>query len=213
VWEAELGDGPLGIAWAQASLSLDENPSTAALAVLAFARARTVPRADALLQRLSAAETNVDAVVVTGMRHKLRAAVNLARGRPDLAVEDLVGLGSYEVGGVANMVALRGDLAELGVFHLRGLAFLSLKQGKKAAAEFQKILDNQHISPLSPYVALAPLHLGRALGLAGDLQAARAAYEQFLDRWRDADAEVRLVSQATREYEKLSAGSRPATAK
>ena len=168
--------------------------------MLAFARAAAVPHAEELLRRILAADSNVDPLVVNGARRKLRAAVDLARGRPDLAVEGLAGLGSYEYGGAVNLVALRGDVAELGVFHLRGLACLALGDGVRAAAEFRRIIDNRNISPLSPYVALAPLNLARGLALAGDVPAALQVYEQFLDRWRDADAEVKLVAQARREY-------------
>ena len=206
LWEAEAGNATLGINSAQASLSLDENPTTDALAVLTFARALATPRADALLRRLSDTEARLDPVVVAGAQRKLRAAVNLARGRPDLAVDDLNGLGAYEYGGAVNLVALRGDVAELGVFHLRGQALLALGEGEKAAAEFQRILDNQPISPLSPYSALALLNLGRAQCLAGNLREARQAYEQFLERWRGADADLPLLVQARHEYGKLAAG-------
>lgn len=207
IWETELGDELLGTEWAKASLSLDDNPATEALAVLTFARARAIPRAEAMLQRMYGPGTTVDPDVVTGARRKLRAAVDLARGRPDLALDGLAGLGNYEYGSAVNLVALRGDVAELGVFHLRGRAFLSMGQGERAAAEFQRIIDNQTISPLSPYRALAPLNLGRAYGLAGNRTAARQAYERFLERWRGADPEVRLVAQAKREYERLIAGT------
>jgi eukaryotic-like serine/threonine-protein kinase len=207
-WEAELGNGPLATGWATASLSLDDNPTTEALAVLACARLAAVPRAEDLLRRFTAADSTVDPAILAGSQRKLHAAVELARGRPDAAIENLAGLASYEYGGAVNLVALRGDVAELGVFHLRGLAFLALGQGGKAAAEFQKIIDNRCISPLSPYAALAPLNLGRARALEGDLPAALQAYAQFCDCWRGADADVKLAVQARREYEKLLASTK-----
>jgi DNA-binding winged helix-turn-helix (wHTH) protein/tetratricopeptide (TPR) repeat protein len=205
VWESELSEGRLGADWALASLSLDDNSTTEALAVLVFARAGATGRAEELLKQIPAPDPTVDLAVVMGSKKKLRAAIDLARGRNDLALEDLNALGNYEYGGAVNLIALRGDIAELGVFHLRGLAFLALGQGEKAAAEFQRIIDNQSISPLSPYAALAPLNLARALTLAGKRPEALNAYEQFLRRWQGADAEVGLVAKASREYAALAA--------
>ncbi len=54
------------------------------------------------------------------------------------------------------------------------------RQGKEAAAEFQKILDHRGIVLNSPVGALAHLGLGRAYILSGDTEKARAAYQDFL---------------------------------
>lgn len=205
LWEAEVGNGPLGVEMAQASLSLHDDSATRALATLAFARAGAIRRAETLLARIDRDEAPVDPAIVAGARRKLRAAVELARGRPAQALARLGELGSYEYGGAVNLVALRGDVAELGVFHLRGLAHLGLEQGAAAAAEFQKILDHRGISPFSPYSALAPLNLGRAHALAGDPVAARKAYETFFKQWRDADPDVPLLIEAKREHPRLAA--------
>jgi hypothetical protein len=120
-------------------------------------------------------------------------------------LQQLANLRPYEDGGVINHVALRGDLAELGVFHLRGTARLARNQGVEAAAEFEKIIDRRGVSPLSPYCALAPLNLARAHALAGDVAAARKEYETFLEQWSGADPEVTLLAEARREYRRLSA--------
>jgi len=206
LWEAEVGNGPLAIEMAQASLSLHDDLATRALATLAFARAGAIRRAETLLARIDRDEAPVDPAIVAGARRKLRAAVELARARPAQALARLGELGSYEYGGAVNLVALRGDVAELGVFHLRGLAHLGLEQGA-AAEEFQKILDHRGISPFSPYSALAPLNLGRAHALAGDPVAARRAYETFFKQWRDADPDVPLLIEAKREHARLAAGT------
>jgi len=207
VWEAETGNGPLATELAGASLSVDDNPSTRALAVLTFSRSGSADRAESVLKRINSAGTDVDPAVAAGAGRKLRAALELARGRPDYAIRELEGLGSYEIGGVANLVALRGDLAELCVFHLRGQALLALGQGARAALEFQRIIANRTVSPLSPYCALASLNLGRAHGQAGNRVAARQAYDEFFSRWSEADPDVAVLIQARREYRNLLEGA------
>ena len=106
--------------------------------------------------------------------------VAIAAARPGEALQQLANLRPYQDGGAVNHIALRGDLAELGVFHLRGIALRALGRGTEAAAEFQKILARRGVSPLSPYCALAPLNLARAHALSGNVVAARGDYEAFL---------------------------------
>lgn len=51
--------------------------------------------------------------------------------------------------------------------YIRGEAFLEARDGAKAAAEYQKILDHRGIAPISPLYFLAHLGLGRAYALQG----------------------------------------------
>jgi len=50
---------------------------------------------------------------------------------------------------------------------------------------------------------LAHLGLARAAVLQGDLTKARKAYEDFFQFWKDADAELPVLIEAKKEYEKL----------
>jgi serine/threonine protein kinase/tetratricopeptide (TPR) repeat protein len=88
--------------------------------------------------------------------------------------------------------------------YVRGLAYLQLHDGAKAVAEFQRILDNPGINPLSVFVPLAQLNLARAYVLQGDNAKARTAYQDFLALWKDADPDVPVLIQAKSEYAKLS---------
>jgi len=45
--------------------------------------------------------------------------------------------------------------------------------------------------------------LGRAYAMAGKKDQARAAYQDFLNLWKDADPDVPVLKQAKAEYEKL----------
>jgi len=69
-----------------------------------------------------------------------------------------------------------------------------------AAAEFQKILDHRGVEPTNTQYALARLQLGRAYALQGDAAKARAAYEDFLALWKDADPDIPILQQAKAEY-------------
>ena len=86
---------------------------------------------------------------------------------------------------------------------MRGEAYLALRQGNEAAAEFQKILNHPGIVVNCPLGALARLGLGRAYTLRGDPAKARAAYQDFLTLWKDADPDIPILKQAKAEYAKL----------
>ena len=93
--------------------------------------------------------------------------------------------------------------------YLRDQAFLQLHQGKEAAAEFQKILAHRGgFESCYPYASpwlfpLARLGMARALVLQGDAPKARAAYQDFLTLWKDADSDIPVLIQAKAEYSKL----------
>jgi hypothetical protein len=50
---------------------------------------------------------------------------------------------------------------------------------------------------------LANLQIGRAHAIAGDTAKAKAAYEDFLTLWKDADPDIPILKQAKAEYAKL----------
>jgi len=87
--------------------------------------------------------------------------------------------------------------------YVRGEAYLAEHQGREAAAEFQKILDHSGILLNSPIGALAHLQIGRAYVLQGDTAKARAAYQDFVMLWKDADPDIPLLKQTKAEYAKL----------
>jgi eukaryotic-like serine/threonine-protein kinase len=130
----------------------------------------------------------------------LRAKLGLMRSNPQKAILDLEPAIPYELG-----------LPALGFYnwpnlypvYVRGEAYLAAHQGREAAAEFQKILDHRGIVLNEPIGALAHLQLGRAYAMQGDTAKARAAYQDFLTLWKDADPGIRIFKQAKAEYAKL----------
>lgn len=87
--------------------------------------------------------------------------------------------------------------------YVRGLAYLRLKQGQEAAAEFQKILDHRGQSPLSVMYPLAHLGLARAAVLQGDKAKAKLYYDEFFRLWKDADTDLPVLIEAKKEHERL----------
>jgi len=99
--------------------------------------------------------------------------------------------------------ATRFELVDYWPIYVRGLAYLQAKQGKEAAAEFQKILDHRGVDPISLEYALAFVGLGRAYALAGDTAKARTAYQDFFAMWKNADPDIPILEQAEAEHARL----------
>ena len=95
------------------------------------------------------------------------------------------------------------SLADVLPAYVRGLAYLQLGDGRKAATEFQKVVDNPGVVVTSVIGALAHLQLARAEKMAGNLDAARTNYQDFLALWKDADPDIPILKQAKSEYAKL----------
>jgi DNA-binding winged helix-turn-helix (wHTH) protein/tetratricopeptide (TPR) repeat protein len=87
--------------------------------------------------------------------------------------------------------------------YVRGEAYLAAHQGREAASEFQKILDHRNIVLNELIGALAHLEIGRAYATEGDSNKAKAAYEDFLTLWKDADPDIPILKEAKAEYAKL----------
>jgi outer membrane protein assembly factor BamD (BamD/ComL family) len=87
--------------------------------------------------------------------------------------------------------------------YVRGLAYLQARQGKEAAAEFQRITQHRGVSPLALEYALAHVGLARSYVLTGDTAKARTAYQDFFALWKGADPDIPILKQAKAEYARL----------
>ncbi len=87
--------------------------------------------------------------------------------------------------------------------YLRGLAYLRLKDGVAAAAQFKSILDHRGEFTISSIYPLARLGLARAQMLSGDTGNARQTYEAFLAAWSSADADLAPLAEARQELARL----------
>ncbi len=87
--------------------------------------------------------------------------------------------------------------------YVSGEAFLAAHQAAEASAQFQMIVDNRSLVENGPISALAHLGLGRAYALESDTGKARAAYQDFLALWKDADPDIPIFKQAKAEFAAL----------
>jgi eukaryotic-like serine/threonine-protein kinase len=71
--------------------------------------------------------------------------------------------------------------------YVRGQAYLLAHNGTAAAGEFQKVQEHRGIVANFVTGSLAHLQVGRAYAMAGDTAKAKAAYNDFLTLWKDAD--------------------------
>jgi len=140
-----------------------------------------------------------DTVVQFNYLPTIKALVEIDLGNPAKAVEIMEAARPYELGSPSN-ISMSLSLYPV---YVRGLAYLSAKQGTEAAAEFQKILAHRGIVQTEPIGALAHLGLARAYVLQGDTANAQAAYQHFLTLWKDADPDIPIFIAAKAEYAKL----------
>jgi DNA-binding winged helix-turn-helix (wHTH) protein/tetratricopeptide (TPR) repeat protein len=130
----------------------------------------------------------------------LRGKLALMHSNPQQALSDLELAAPYELGTPAIGFYNWPNLYPV---HVRGEAYLAARKGSEAASEFQKILDHRGIVLNEPIGALAHLQLGRAYAMQGDTAKSRAAYQDFLNLWKDADQDIPILIQAQAEYTKL----------
>lgn len=124
----------------------------------------------------------------------IRATLELKRGpasEPDKAIQLLQPARQYEAA-----ISFRPTW-------VRGQAYLQANNGAHATEEFQKIIKHRGWDALSPLWPLAHLGLARAAVLEGDVMKSRKAYEDFFLLWKDADAELPVLIEAKKEYERL----------
>lgn len=78
-----------------------------------------------------------------------------------------------------------------------------LRDGRAAGDQFQSILDHRGEAVVSPLYPLAHLGAARSAVLEGDIGRARARYRDFLEIWKDADADLPALKEAHVEYQRL----------
>jgi serine/threonine protein kinase/predicted Zn-dependent protease len=133
-----------------------------------------------------------DTVVQMAYLPEIRAQLAMNRNDPSHAIETLNSTMPYEMG-----------VDSLTSAYLRGQAYRSARRGVEAAVEFQKILDHREIVQMALIGALTHLQLGRAYATRGDTDKAKAAYQDFLTLWKDAEPDIPILKQAKAEYAKL----------
>jgi tetratricopeptide (TPR) repeat protein len=193
--EAFFGNMVEAQAQARAAIKLSKDRDVQARASLAVAMAGDSAKAKIMADEL-ATRFPEDTVVQFVFLPTIHAQVAMSQNDASKAIDILRVASPYELG-------IPGRLHPV---YVRGQAYLAGQKGREAAIEFQKIIDNRGVvfTQYSKYIIpLAHLGLARAYVLQGDTAKAKAAYQDFLTLWKDADPDVPILKEAKAEYARL----------
>jgi predicted Zn-dependent protease len=179
------------------ALALAHGRDVRAVSALALAQAGDAFQAQKLAESLNR-DFPLHTVVQGYWLPSIRAAIELNAKNANRALEILKSAAPYELGQSQPF-----NVGMMYPVYLRGQSYLLARQGKEAAEEFQKIIDHRGIVLNFPLGALAHLGLARAYALQGDTAKARAAYQDFLTLWKDADPDIPILIAAKSEYARM----------
>jgi len=192
LWGAVLGDCQQARADAAQGLEIVRGRTSLSRAALALALCGEANQVKPLIDELNQRYPE-DTVINSIWLPTIRGAIDLQR--------DVSGSGAEQAIVNLQTASRYESAAEFWPQYLRGQAYLKLKRGAEAAAEFQKVLDHRGYAPLSPLYPLAHFGLARAATLTCNAARSRKAYEDFFASWKGADAELPILREARREYE------------
>ena len=192
--EALVGNMDLAREQAQAALAISKGRDGEAMAAIALGLAGDSVQATRLADDLNRRFPE-DTIVQFNYRPIARAVI--VRD-PAKAIDLLASAAPYDLSLTSETVSFI-----LYPIYFRGDAYRAAKQGGAATTEFRKIIDHPGLVVNEPIGALARLQLGRAYVLQGDTGKARAAYQDFLTLWKDADPDIPILQLAKAEYAKL----------
>jgi serine/threonine protein kinase/tetratricopeptide (TPR) repeat protein len=193
--EAELGNVAIARQGVARALALAPGRDVKVLAALALARIGETAQSKTILESLQKSDPSNTYLKVYWFP-LIEASMAMAQQAPDRAVVALEPALPYELGGPPPGTSMYPA-------YIRGLAYLAQKNGPAGATEFQKFIDDKLIVQNFLLGSLAHLQLGRAYAVSGDTAKAKAAYQDFLTLWKDADADIPILKEAKAEYAKL----------
>jgi eukaryotic-like serine/threonine-protein kinase len=200
LWESWSGNQSTARRRAATALNMssgrDVTYATAFALALAGETTRSESQADDLERRFPH-----DTIVRFTYVPALRALAAVARKEPARAIELLQANVPYER--AVPPTAFNFFFGSLYPVYVRAQAYAASGQHQQAVVEFQKILDHRGLMMGDPATARALLEKARSLARGGNQLGARAAYQDFLLLWKDADSDVPVLAQAQAEYAKL----------
>jgi len=195
--EAELGNITLAKQAATSALALSSARYVKVLSAVALARSGDAAKARALATELEKSYPT-DTLLKLYWLPTINAAVELSRNNAAEAVKSLEATAPYDLAEPPPLL-----VAGLYPVYLRGQAYLMAHNGPAAAAEFQKVLDHRTMVLNFFTGSLSHLQVGRAYMIAGDPSKAKAAYQDFLNLWKNADSDIPIFNDAKAEFAKV----------
>jgi eukaryotic-like serine/threonine-protein kinase len=197
--EALFGNEEVARYGAGAALALaPESPDAEAQSALAFSLAGDSARAQSRVDDLDKRFPQ-NTVVQSVWLPTIRAQIELGHKNAPRSIELLQPAAPYELG----MLSGSATNSCLYPVYVRAQAYLNAQQSSAAVAEFQKILDHRGLLWNCATGPLAHLGLARAYALQGNTAKAKAACQDFLALWKDADPDILILKEAKAEYAKL----------
>jgi serine/threonine protein kinase/tetratricopeptide (TPR) repeat protein len=185
----DTGDKNKPISQATAAMALANSPDVAILSAEIVALAGGESQARRLTEDVSRRRP-LDVRFQTMLIPVVQAILFMNRGEPAKAIDVLKAGESYDKG-------------TTDIHFTRGRAYLLNHQPAQAAQEFQAVLNLRGAYIGDPLMGLAQLYLARAYALQNDAAKARAAYQDFLALWKEADPDIPILKEAKAEYAKL----------
>jgi eukaryotic-like serine/threonine-protein kinase len=195
--EAEFGNTAAAKQGVGAALALAPGRDVKMFAALTLARIGETARANGIVEEL---ERNYpsDTMLKVYWLPTIKASMELNGNNSTQATMLLEAAAPYELGGPPQL-----QVGTMYPVYIRGQAQLMAHNGAAAATEFQKLLDHRGVTLNFPLGALAHLGLARAYAIQGDTAKAKAAYQDFLTLWKEADPDIPILIAAKAEYAKL----------
>src|ERR1700684_472762 len=197
VRDALTGEMPSAKQDAQTALAIASGRQAEGFSAIALGLAGDSAQAERLAADLGK-RFSEDTIVKFDYLPMIQAAIALHSGDGKRAIDALAASAPYELGETNASFTFA-----LYPVYLRGEAYLAQKQGDAAGNEFQRIIDHAGVVGNEPIATLAHLGLGRAYALAGASAKSKAAYQDFLALWKDADPVIPILVAAKYEYAKL----------
>jgi serine/threonine protein kinase/Flp pilus assembly protein TadD len=185
----DTGDKNKSVSQATAALALANSPDVAIFSAEIAALAGAEIQARRLLEDVSRRRP-LDTRFQTMLIPMVQAILFMNHGEAAKAIAVLKAGEPYDKG-------------TTDIHFVRGRAYLLNHQPAEAAQEFQAVLNLRGAFIGDPVTGLAHLYLARAFAQQNDAAKARAAYQDFLALWKDADPDIPILKEAKVEYAKL----------
>jgi serine/threonine protein kinase/tetratricopeptide (TPR) repeat protein len=185
----DTGDKNKSVSQATAALALADSPDVAIFSAEIAALAGSEAQARSLMEDVTRRRP-LDTRFQTILIPVVHAILFMNHGEAAKAIDVLKAGEQYDKG-------------TTDIHFVRGRAYLLNHQPAQAAPEFQAVLNLRGAYIGDPLMGLAQLYLARALAQQNDGAKARAAYQDVLALWKDADSDIPILKEAKAEYAKL----------
>jgi eukaryotic-like serine/threonine-protein kinase len=187
--ESLFGERQAAVKDAEAAMRLSPTYNVKLVIAAALARAGEDAPAQALADEVAKARP-LDTLVQSVGVPAIQAIIQMNHGNAAKAIDLLEAARPY-------------DQADTDLLYLRAQAYLKAQRANDAEQEFRKVRALRDSKPADPLLSLSELGLARAYALQDDKAKARAAYQDFLALWKNADPDLPILKQAQSEYAKL----------